>query len=101
MEEENKNIKKQKKKHFNIFNLIINLIVTGIVVVFIALLYFSFTNFNLVKDGNNPSGYKNTKEYVTDGKEVTVYNYTVYKIVVVKEDEQTTYLLRPTIFTDF
>lgn len=92
-------VNEKGKKKFNVFNLIINLIALFAVVTFLLLLYFSYTNFNEVKNGNKPTGYKEVKEYNEDGKEITVYNYTLYKIVIVKNGRTETYMLKP-IFTE-
>lgn len=91
----------KEKRKFNGFNLIINAIALFAVVVFILLIYSSYTNFNQVKNGNNPTGYKEEKNYTEDNNEITVYNYNLYKIVIVKSKKTETYLLRPIFASDY
>ena len=88
---------KEKKKNvvFNIFGLVVNIIALVIVIIFFALLYFSYTNFNAVKDGKEPTGYKNVEKYVKNDRNVIVYDYTVYKIEVIKYSGVETYTLKP------
>ena len=64
-------------------------------IIFFALLYFSYTNFNAVKDGKEPTGYKNVEKYVKNDRNVIVYDYTVYKIEVIKYSGVETYTLKP------
>lgn len=88
--EENK-----KEKNFNVFALIVNLIAFAALILFVCLVYFSHTNFNAVKNGEKPTGYKDVDKYEKNGRDVTVYNYTLYKIEIVKYAGIETYTLKP------
>lgn len=91
----------KKEKKFNLFGLIINVIELTAVILFICLVYFSYNNFSSVKEGNVPTGYKELNTYEEKDKSITVYDYTVYKIVVVESKTETTYLLRPIFLSDY
>lgn len=94
-------MEEKKGKRFNIFNLTVSFITLFIVISFLLLLYFSYTNFNEVKNGNKPTGYKEVKKYTKNQKEITVYNYTLYKIVVIKKNKTTTYMLKPAFIDEY
>lgn len=93
--------KKDENKRFNIFNLIINIIALLAIVLFVCLVYFSNSNYNDVKNGNKPTGYKEEKKYVKNGRDITVYNYTLYKIVIIKYADTETYMLKPFFLEDY
>lgn len=86
-------VKSQKK--FNVFGLIINIIAFFALILFVCLVYFSHTNFNAVKDGGKPTGYKKVEEYVKNDRNVIVYDYTIYKIEIIKYAGVETYTLKP------
>lgn len=75
------------KEKGKIVKIIWNVVFYGILVIFAFCAIFGIINFNKVKDGNEPSGYSSTKTYVEEDKNVTVYNYYVYKIVKVVDGE--------------
>ena len=90
--------KKDKIKHknkFNVFGLVVNLIAFSVLIVFVCLVYFSYTNFTYVKNGKKPTGYKEVEKYEKNGRNVLVYNYTLYKIEIVKYAGMETYTLKP------
>lgn len=91
---EEKTVEKKEKK-FSIFSFIIVLIGLFAVIVFLMLMSSSKTNFDIVKDGKEPSGYKEKVEYKKDDKEIIYYEYTMYKIEVIKDKEQISYTLKP------
>ncbi|MBE6160595.1 MAG: hypothetical protein E7158_00025 [Firmicutes bacterium] len=91
---EEKNIEKKEKK-ISLFSFAIVLIGLFVVIVFLLLMSSSKTNFDIVKDGKEPSGYKEKIEYKKDDKEVIYYEYTIYKIEVIKDKEQISYTLKP------
>lgn len=91
----------KKEKKFNIFNLIVNIIAFAAIILFICLIYFSNTNYNTVKNGNEPTGYRELKKYTKNGRNITVYNYTLYKIVVIKYADTETYILKPFFIEDY
>lgn len=93
--------KNKKGKRFSTFSLLANAIALFAVLMFVILLYFSHDNFTAVKNGNEPTGYKNVKTYVKSGRNVKVYNYTFYKIVVVKYAGVETYELKPIFTSDY
>lgn len=95
MKEKKDKKEKRENRIFNIFGLIVNIIALCIVIVFFAVLYFSYTNFNAVKDGKEPTGYKDVKKYVKNDRNVVVYDYTIYKIEVIKYSGVETYTLKP------
>ena len=95
MKEKKDKKEKRENRVFNIFGLIVNIIALCIVIVFFAVLYFSYTNFNAVKDGKEPTGYKDVKKYVKNDRNVVVYDYTIYKIEVIKYSGVETYTLKP------
>ena len=90
-----------KEKKFNIFNIIVGCIALCAVILFTLLVYFSYSNFNDVKNGNKPVGYKEEKNYQKDGRDITVYNYTLYKIVIIKYSDTETYILKPFFVEDY
>ena len=94
-EVEIKKKKEKKPRKFSIFGLIINIIAFSVVLLFICIVYFSYNNFNLVKDGKEPNGYKSVEKYEKDGRKVVVYDYVVYKIESVKYSGMETYTLKP------
>lgn len=99
-----KKIKKNEefhKRNFNLFTLLINLIALIVFVLFICLIYFSYTNFNTVKNQEEPMGYKNVEKYVKNGRNVIIYNYTLYKIEVIKYAGIETYTLKPFFLNDY
>ena len=89
------------KKRFRIFNLILFLILIGVVIVFILFMKTSITNFNAVKDGKEPTGYKEVVEYEKDFKEIKYYKYNLFKIQVIKSKENTSYTLVPSFVKDY
>lgn len=93
--------KQNNKKSFNIFNLIVNIIAFSAIILFICLIYFSNSNYNEVKNGNKPTGYKEEKNFKKNGRDITVYNYTLYKIVIIKYADTETYLLKPFFLSDY
>ena len=92
-EQVKEDVKSQKK--FNVFGLIINIIAFSVLILFICLVYFSYTNFNTVKDGGKPTGYKKVEEYAKNDRNVIVYDYTIYKIEIIKYSGVETYTLKP------
>lgn len=97
-EEKNEN---KKDKKFNLFTLLVNLIALSTLILFICLVYFSHTNFNAVKNGEKPTGYKEVEKYVKNDRDVTIYNYTLYKIEIVKYAGVETYTLKPFFSSDY
>ena len=87
--------KEKKEKKFNIFSFAIVFIGLFAVVVFLLLMSSSKTNFDIVKDGKEPSDYKEKIVYKKNDKEVIYYEYTMYKIEVIKDKEQISYTLKP------
>lgn len=88
-------MEEKKDKKGSLFSVIVNAIALLAVILFVLLLFFSYNNFTDVKNGHKPTGYKDVDKYVKDGKEITVYNYMLYKIVIIKDDNNETYMLKP------
>ena len=88
------------KKRFRLVNIILIMITIFIVVVFVLFMKTSITNFNLVKDKKDPSGYIEKIECENDFKNYTYYRYTLFKIEIVKSKEDTSYSIIPSFRKD-
>lgn len=85
--DKNEEIFYDDKDKGKVIKVVWNVVFYGILAIFAFCAIFGIINFNKVKDGNEPSGYSSTKSYVEEEKNITVYNYYVYKIVEVTDNE--------------
>ena len=90
---------KPKKKH-RIINIILIAITIFIVVVFILFMKTSITNFNLVKQKKEPTGYISVVECKKDYKNYKYYKYNLFQIEIVKSETDTSYSLIPSFIKD-
>lgn len=75
---------KQKK---NIWKIIGNVVFWTVFALFLICAITSYINFNRVEDNKEPKYYHIKDTYNEDDKDVTVYNYYVYKIVKINDSE--------------
>ena len=99
-EEIKEEVKVKSNKKFRIFNIILVLITIFIIVVFVLFMKTSITNFNLVKDKKEPTGYIEKVECEKDFKEYTYYRYTLFKIEIAKSKKDTSYTIIPSFKKD-
>ena len=89
-EEEDFEVKKRdlnkKDKDRSIPKLIGNIIFWLIFLVFAICAMSSYLSFNKVEDNKEPSYYREKRQYQEENKNVTVYDYYVYKIVKVVDN---------------
>ena len=106
MKEENNNeniveeVVEKPKKRFRLINIFLIIITIFIVVVFVLFMKTSITNFNLVKDKKEPTGYIEKVECEKDFKNYTYYRYTLFKIEIAKSREDTAYSIMPSFKKD-
>ena len=96
-----KEVAEKKEKKISIISLVLIGLGLAIVIAFIAIMSSSKTNFDMVKDGKEPNGYKDKINYKKDDKDVTYYKYSIYKIEVIKDEKQISYTLKPFFSKDY
>jgi len=85
---------KKKKTGRKIIKTFFGILFTLVFLAFLICSIFSYLNFTKVQNKEQPSNYRQVLEYEKDGKDVTVYDYYLYKIVKVQNQAQTEVTLK-------
>ncbi len=96
-----KDVAKDAKKNSRLWAIIGNVAFWVVIALFMVIAITGFLNFKKVENNQEPTLYTKQNSYVVEDKNVTVYNYFVYKIVKINSNEGLKVSLKLWFLKDF